>query len=625
MAQHVPSTSESAEPADPRRFRRAWWASISIIVLLITIGEIRRWSDPAEREQGLTVNLAGKEADWLPYVPLLIIAPFFGSVLLHWRSDWKPCRWLGGHDRLQKLAGSLLVGGVAFAASHAVGVRFTDEQGNPLPPAYHDEYSYLFQAETFLAGRTWSPSFPQRPEWFDQMHVLNEGRFASRYFPGAGLWMAPFLALGNPWLGQQLAHAIAAVLLFWIGCELKDTATGLVAGILLGLSPGLLLFSNLLLAHQPTLVGLLLFVWSFLRMKRTGSGVSALMAGVGLTYAMLCRPMTAAGVGLPFGIEFVWWLVRGRVKPSSRLYRALLLGMPIVIGLAMLFFYNRSITGNGLTTPYQLYTDLYTPRHVYGFQNVVRGEQRLGPKVIDHYDRWAKNLDTDLAVQNSRRRLAASLRWTLGIVPLVFALLLLVMSRGLRGNVLFLPAAIISLHLVHIPYWFEGIMGWHYVLESAPFWLLMVGLAVSETSVYARVTGNRTALRFVLGLLFIAVLSGTVSIPLSPGAAPAWYLWRARLDQGIVELQYPRRLYKNMRDMVDRLRGGAPAIVFVIPDRADRSMDYVVNSPSLDGEVLFARLPNEKQIDDSIREAEALFPDRVVILFDARSRTARRQ
>src|SRR5207237_6153132 len=106
---------------------------------------------------------------------------------------------------------SFLLAATSLAASIAVGSRF-----DKLPPAYHDEYSYLFQAETFLAGRVSFPSH-EAARLFDQMHVVNEGRFASRYFPGTGLWMAPFVALGHPYWGPWLAGALCAVLMFWFG------------------------------------------------------------------------------------------------------------------------------------------------------------------------------------------------------------------------------------------------------------------------------------------------------------------------------------------------------------------------------------------------------------------------
>ena len=87
-----------------------------------------------------------------------------------------------------------------------------------MPPAYHDEYSYLFQARTLLAGRFSFPGSTVQPELFDQMHVLNEGRMASRYYPGTGIWLAPFVALGHPYGVEPVVgehHCYDADLLDW--------------------------------------------------------------------------------------------------------------------------------------------------------------------------------------------------------------------------------------------------------------------------------------------------------------------------------------------------------------------------------------------------------------------------
>ncbi|MBS0266522.1 MAG: glycosyltransferase family 39 protein, partial [Planctomycetes bacterium] len=245
---------------------------------------------------------------------------------------------------------SLFIAGVSLGASATVGSRFEN-----LPPAYHDEYSYLFQAQTFLAGRVSFPSSPAA-RLFDQMHVLNEGHFASRYFPGTGLWMAPFVAWGHPVWGHWLAGAICAVLMFWVARELAGDGAGIIAGLLTALSPAMALFSNLWLAHHPTLVGLSLFLFGYLRMIRTERWSWAMLAGGGLACAMLCRPMTAAGVALPFGIYLVAWAffarpntlsnaqsnpTTGRVPGNRRFQRLLLLAglaFPLLAAGVGMFF-----------------------------------------------------------------------------------------------------------------------------------------------------------------------------------------------------------------------------------------------------------------------------------------------
>jgi hypothetical protein len=617
--------------------RTAWvWRWSLLVVGSVALGgEVLRWLDPAERQLALTRSLCGVEADWLPFLPLL-----FGWLVLArsgWREQAAPIvgtamssgsAFCGERWRPWGLA--LFVGLTAFGASIGLSRRFFEDGGRPLPPAYHDEYSYLLQAETFLAGRTWWPSFEPRPELFNQMHVLNEGRMASRYFPGTGAWLAPFVALGNPWLGQQLAHAIAAVLTFWIGRQLRDNVGGLLAGLLYAVSPGLLLFSNLLLAHSPTLVGLLAFLGALLRMQRTGSPVMALLAGGGLAWAMLCRPLTAAGFALPWGVWCGWFLGTGRLvaastsdvqpKPLPMRQRLLLLtalGAPLLAGLLLLLWYSWSITGDPFTSPYQLYTDLYTPRHVYGFNNVVRGETRLGPKVLEHYDRWAENLTPTLAVQNVGRRLAASLRLTLGMVPLLLAAVWWLLSGRCRTAVSFLLAAIVSLHAVHVPYWFVGIMGWHYVLETAPLWLLLVGVMVSDLW---RVDWGQRWLSprwWAAGLLVIAMAVNTLTVPLVREADGEWLLWPGRVERLAGEVRYPRVRYAAVREEVDRLRQGASAVVLVLPDPSDRSMDYVTNHPSLAGEVLWVRVPAGEGTPAGLRAIAALFPGRRAIVWDA--------
>jgi hypothetical protein len=493
---------------------------------------------------------------------------------------------------------------------HVDGSRFGD-----LPPAIHDEYSYLFQAKTFLAGRLWFPSHQNAPELFDQMHVLNDnGKFASRYFPGAGAWMASFVALGRPYWGHWLAGALTAVFVFWTGRELGGNGVGFLAGLLTAVSPGMGLFSNLLLAHHPTLVGLSLFTFAFMRMMRTHAWTDALLAGAGLSFAMLCRPMTAAGVGLPFGLWFLWWLVfGGRRRPEIRLSACarltMAVGVPLVAGFVVLLLFNRAITGSSLTTPYQLYTETYTPRHVYGFNNRVWGEAHLGPKVLDNYDRWAENLDARRAASNVKRRLIASCQWTLGIVPLAMAGVIFVGLGYDDRRAWLLPAAILSLHAVHVPYWFSGIMNWHYVFESAPLWLLVFALATQTVCGHWRRTNRPLMPVWWMGLTGIALATAYTS------QQPLWGV--SRMQAGVEEFAFPRLQYAEFERVVRAGVGSRPALVLVDGDPADRHIDYVVNDPSLDGQMLFGRF---KPGETDPEQIASLFPDRAIYLYRQRGR-----
>ncbi|HID24681.1 MAG TPA: hypothetical protein EYP14_20100, partial [Planctomycetaceae bacterium] len=458
---------------------------------------------------------------------------------------------------------------------------------------------------------------PDMPHLFDQMHVLNEGRFASRYFPGVGLWMAPFVAVGHPCWGHWLAGAVTAVFVFGIGRELANNGVGFLAGLLTALAPGQALFSNLLLSHHPTLLGLTLFLYCFMRMQRTRGTIDAVAAGTGLSYAMLCRPLTAFGVGLPFGLVFAAaWLraIIGDRADDRKVFLRLAIGLggPILAGLLLLFAYDRAITGSGWMTPYQLYTDTYTPRHVYGFNNVVRGEQRLGPRVLDNYDRWAENLTLPLAMRNVRNRLLASWQWTVGLVPLLMTTIVFVVRpwQTNRGWWL-IGAAIVSLHAVYVPYWYDGIMHWHYVFESGPLWtLLLAGVTGWLIGVWNQ--EGRTAMPVWWGLVLgAAVLVNWVSLP------PFWS--PSRLKAGVSEFAFARQKYQVFHELIERAVTERPALVLVEPDPSDRHIDFVVNDPGLDADVLFGRWPtaDERRLQEQLKHILRTFPDRTVYRFRA--------
>lgn len=288
------------------------------------------------------------------------------------------------------------------------------------------------------------------------------------------------------------------------------------------------------------------------------------------------------------------------------------MGLPILAGMGIQMAYNQSITGKAFVSPYQLYTDIYTPRHGYGLNNVVRGEQHLGPKVLDHYDRWAENLTLPLAIRKMEIRVVASGRWTLGLVPLVFIVTWLVWNwRRWSGDLKLIVASIVSLHVVHLPYWFEGIMGWHYVFETAPLWAIVLGVVTADFTRQCRET-DHSALRWWWGGVLLTAL------------ATAWFtvppLWPGRLPQGLAEVLYPRHKYARVADLFnDQIADRS--IVFIRPDASDRHIDYVYNTPRLDAPILRARAPAS---ESELQLAIGLFPDRTPWLFDAASGQLRR-
>ncbi len=628
--------------SQPRYLNRlmlaAQLSAFAVAALIVASVELPRMQELTSSQDKFADWLAGFNIDTTFYLFLLLAAPLIWKIRyvhgIRRYVGWKKIV----RERLSESSVSsandtqpslriawYLAGIVAFTSCCvSIGVAFyqVDNQQQlrfgELPPAYHDEYSYLFQAKTFLAGRMSFPSHKTMPELFDQMHVLNDdGRFASRYFPGVGAWIAPFLAFGVPYWGHWIAGALTSMFVFWTGRELANNGVGLLAGMLTALSPGMGLFSNLLLSHHPTLVGLSLFLFAFVRMQRTHSKHDAVLAGIGLTFAMLCRPMTAAGFGLPFGIWFAWFVIRGDSKHPVQPLRTRLplvagLAVPLAIGFVILFVHNRAITGSGFKTPYQLYTDIYTPRHVYGFNNVERGKRHLGPKVIEKYDSWAKNLTPARAATNVTHRAIASLQWTLGVIPLTMAIFVFLIGGTQLGYRWWLiMAAILALHVAHIPYWYGGILNWHYVFETGP--LLCLIFAAATWILLATWREQRR----VLMAKWWALAAAASMVVTFTNIDPLWP--RSRLASGIEEKSFSRLKFHAFHRAIEN-RGQPRALILIQHDPSDIHIDYVINEPSLDAEVLFGRIDSDQQMSIDKEQVKSIvleFKDRTVYVFRA--------
>lgn len=534
----------------------------------------------------------------------------------------------------------LLVAAVAGLAHWGLLVWVYSAMGGATP-AYHDETSYLLQSQTlteYVTGETdglpgaslWTRGSAKPEPLFDQMHVWNRGVRASRYFPGMGLWLAA-------WGGTTDEAAVAAIQI--AGClsvscwtlvagRLGGISAASMAGLCLSAASGLLLFHNLILAHAPTELGLgvLFLAWTFQPpyglIERPGwqDGWGwALVSGAGLTGAMLCRPLTAAGVALPLGLLWLTRCFHSRCRvhgcsPERRLAMAgtFGLGLPLLAGFAVMAHQNHAITGAYASTAYSAYTERFTPRHVYGFNNRVRGEQKLGPEILEHYDEWAENLTLSLAFQNLGRRLVSAWRYTLGLVPALIVCgciagtyrMLTTHSRALLGGIL-------GLFAVYFPYWFDGIMHWHYVYESAPLWIVLA--AVSLSVIARQAWSSHKKLVVVMGILLVAMSALDQVAPLA-GLGPT------RLAVGVSELRFSKTKYKAMDAILREQVRQRPAVVAVIADPDDRHIDFVSNPARLDGEVIRVRYLSEQY---PLIQFAKWFPGRSVYTVDAKTGTVR--
>src|SRR5262245_44557376 len=135
-----------------------WWIPWLLATGVFAAVEFQEIGGDLGHGQTVADGLLRSDVDTLVYFALLASAPLLwclgsgkfalrmnlsGPIARHFRSLAARCV-APSATRVRAFCLSMLVGAVSLSASAAVGARFAD-----LPPAFHDEYSYLFQAETF--------------------------------------------------------------------------------------------------------------------------------------------------------------------------------------------------------------------------------------------------------------------------------------------------------------------------------------------------------------------------------------------------------------------------------------------------------------------------------------------
>lgn len=141
-------------------------------------------------------------------------------------------------------------------------------QGKPLST---DEYLLWFQAHTFAEGHLFA-TYPR--EWLHHLLISHDlfltdwggGRILSPYWPGFSLLLAPFAALGVPWLCNPAIVGLSVYLLAAIARELftEPETRGLVVLLALA-SPCFLLNGATFYAMPAHLLCNALFTWLILR------------------------------------------------------------------------------------------------------------------------------------------------------------------------------------------------------------------------------------------------------------------------------------------------------------------------------------------------------------------------
>jgi uncharacterized membrane protein len=229
-------------------------------------------------------------------------------------------------------------------------------------PHIEDDFSNLWAAHVFAQGHAALPTPPDKNSFLVPFVVDYNGLRFSKYPPG---WPAA-LSLGVRFEADGLVNPILACLAVWLtfrlGSKIAGAWIGLLAAVLLMISPMFVMISGSLLSHGLSLFLSLAFILAWIDLfiaadtssstDHPPAAILVLVAGASLGLLALTRPLTAVGVALPFAVHAIWILLRGR--PAARKQLLGLGGLALAVA-ALLPVWQWSLTGDPWLNLYTLW------------------------------------------------------------------------------------------------------------------------------------------------------------------------------------------------------------------------------------------------------------------------------
>ena len=525
---------------------------------------------------GVTLLLLGERASASSRTPLAKLAwypvmPLAGTIVLI-----GVVRWITGMETLFPLAIVLLLIVVALlpdrfgaAQSAAIlrhrwapaafglltGIFFLWVWGGSLRPVapVHDEASYLLGAGLLAQGK-WTAASPPLPQFFEQLNVLVVPVYASKYFPGQALTLAPGVAMGTPALMPLIALAVTGALLFALARELAGAGVALMAWLLWLTAPINPWFRPSFLSEVTTSALWLAGWWALLRWWKDRREAWLWTFALCLGWGALTRPLTMLLFAIPSGAAVLVAVVKRRAWAAFA--RAATLGALILLVIPI---WSHSTTGRWTRTPLSVYTRMYMPYDLSLFQRPAGPATRPLPPDLDGINRHLEATH-DAHAREPRWTTLTERSWAIGKdmwkgwrwVLLPAAALGLILARR---EILFAVGTSILLVLGYLPYW-HGNSWTLYYLELQPVlaFLTASGLgalfgALSSERREGRFRRVRPeSLRLVRGCALVAIGFAVFAWP---------DVARSRLDkdsEGAVQARFQQAI-ESIRNR--------PAIVFI--------------------------------------------------------------
>jgi hypothetical protein len=226
-------------------------------------------------------------------------------------------------------------------------------------PHIPDEAQYLFQAHYFAAGQL-SVSAPRVPEAFTMYMVPHaEARWFSIFSPGWSALLAIGSRLNAAWLVNPLLAGLCVLLAYMFFQELYSRRFARLGVLLLCCSPWFVFMAMSFMSHISALACALGAAVLLIRAFEKNKPIFAVPAGMVIGVLSLIRPLDGLIIA---GLLGFWTLFRCRTW-KSKVSTGAALALGTITTAALVFPYNKAITGSALLSPLDAYyAEYFSPK-----------------------------------------------------------------------------------------------------------------------------------------------------------------------------------------------------------------------------------------------------------------------
>jgi hypothetical protein len=231
--------------------------------------------------------------------------------------------------------------------------------------SWHDEFSFLTQAQILASGKLWLPPHPMA-DFFDTFHLLTTPIYAGKHYPGLALLYVPGIWMGLPyWVTTLVVSSMAVGVVVYLSIRVAGPWASVILPVVLTTSATCNWAAQMMLPAWPSVLWIALCWALFLSRddRRTMTIARVMAIGLCAGMAMLTRPPETLILLSPLAVLM---LIDGYFKRS--LLKVMITGLVgFAPALAIMLAMNHAASGSWSTPPWVAYANVYQPGEGLGF------------------------------------------------------------------------------------------------------------------------------------------------------------------------------------------------------------------------------------------------------------------